>query len=166
MGPCMFPRVKWVASGATAAWVAFTIFSALGCTAARKDEVLGRKVLIGRGTATARVLDLPAEAAVLSAGKPIEARDLCALPGATLHLLLVRGEEQPHEHPDQDLIVVLLRGKGSMLLGSGVHPVQAGDVIVVERGAKHAFQNRTPEGSLALVVRVPPSTPSSTPAER
>ncbi len=146
--------------------VALVLWGFGGCAAHRAARPSDSQLLIGRQTDRSAVVALGDKAAELSAGKPLEARELCKLPGATVDLLLVRGAEEPHQHPDHDLIVVLLRGTGLMLLGGETHRVQAGDVVIIERGTNHAFRNRAREGSLALVVRVPPSTPSPMAAER
>lgn len=145
--------------------VIMLLWAELGCNARRADPFSASQLIIGRTTAVT-VTQLQSEAARFGAAQPIEARELCRLPGAAVHLILVRGEEQPHKHVDHDLVVVLLRGKGVMRLAQHTHRVRAGDVVVIERGTEHAFSNRARDGSLAVVVRIPPPPPAARSSER
>jgi quercetin dioxygenase-like cupin family protein len=47
----------------------------------------------------------------------------------------------PHIHPDADHVFYVLRGRGTAYADGQPHPVQAGDVIVIERGEEHRFEN-------------------------
>ena len=53
----------------------------------------------------------------------------------------------------------MLRGTGDMLIGGKTYPVKTGDVILIERGAIHAYINRGPEPAAALVVYSPAPGP-------
>jgi mannose-6-phosphate isomerase-like protein (cupin superfamily) len=68
----------------------------------------------------------------------------------------IRTGETPHRHERHDLVVVLLRGRGRMLLGDDTRPVGEGSVLYVPRGTVHAFTNEGPEPAFAHVIHAPP----------
>lgn len=95
------------------------------------------------------------EGARFSGEQPVEARVLSELEAATVQLVRIQGAEQPHHHPDHDLVVMLVEGRGAMLLGEREVDMTRGDAVVIARNVVHAFRNRDPAGSVALVVRSP-----------
>ena len=90
-----------------------------------------------------------------SGQQPIEARVLSELEAATVQLVRIQGAEQPHRHADHDLVVMLVEGRGTMLLGEHEVDMTRGDAVVIARNVVHAFRNADPAGSVALVVRAP-----------
>ena len=72
------------------------------------------------------------------------------------HLVALRKGEEPHRHARHDLLVVMLRGHGSMLQGGEERAVGVGSILYVPRGHVHAFRNASAEPALAYVVYSPP----------
>ncbi len=72
---------------------------------------------------------------------------------ATMQLLETDRPEDPHVHERHDLTVVLLEGRGTVIVEGRRHPMRAGDVVHVGRGAVHALQ---PEGKvIGLAIFTP-----------
>jgi quercetin dioxygenase-like cupin family protein len=96
----------------------------------------------------------------------IRADEVGRMPGATVHLVQVRGGEAPHRHDHHDMVVTVLRGRGVLRRGDSEHRMRAGDVAAVRRGEPHWFTNRGGEPSVALVVFAPPlDAPDMTPLD-
>ena len=74
---------------------------------------------------------------------------------ASHHVVAIRRREQPHSHERHDLLVVLLRGYGSMLLGDEERPLGVGSILYVPRGTPHAFRNASAQPAVAYAVYVP-----------
>lgn len=104
-----------------------------------------------------RVVSLEEELANTPSSAPIAAAPLLRTNDALVQVVRIHGEETFHKHQEHDLIVFLVRGQGRMRLGENISHIEAGDVVVVQRGVPHAFQNRARDGSLAVVVSVPPA---------
>lgn len=74
---------------------------------------------------------------------------------ATFQLLATEAAEEPHEHVDHDLTVVLLEGRGELVVEDRRYELHAGDVVHIARGRVHHFH----PGSGALVVGLAIFTP-------
>ena len=92
----------------------------------------------------------------LPAGKDFVVHEVGRDAGSSHHAVWIRDREQPHRHDRHDLIVVMVRGFGTMRLGSEERPVGAGSILYVPRGTPHAFKNDSGEAALAYAVYVPP----------
>jgi mannose-6-phosphate isomerase-like protein (cupin superfamily) len=68
------------------------------------------------------------------------------------HIVAIRDGELPHRHDQHDLLVVMLRGHGTMRLGSELQPVGEGSILYVPRGSVHAFSNAS--GGIAYAYAV------------
>jgi mannose-6-phosphate isomerase-like protein (cupin superfamily) len=71
------------------------------------------------------------------------------------HLVAIRDKEIPHRHDRHDLWVVLLRGHGTMLIGTDVRSVGEGSILYVPRGTLHAFNNANGAPAIAYAVYSP-----------
>lgn len=71
------------------------------------------------------------------------------------HVVAIRHREVPHRHDRHDLIVVILRGSGAMLLGEQERPIGVGSILYVPRGTTHAFRNDGEEPAIAYAVYTP-----------
>ena len=71
------------------------------------------------------------------------------------HVVWIVDREVPHRHDTHDLVVVMLRGYGSMRLGSETLPVGPSSILYVPRGTPHAFTNASGEPALAYAVYTP-----------
>jgi mannose-6-phosphate isomerase-like protein (cupin superfamily) len=71
------------------------------------------------------------------------------------HLVWIRDREIPHRHDRHDLLVVMLRGEGTMRLDGEERPVGSGSILWVPRGTPHAFRNTASEPAVAYAVYTP-----------
>ena len=71
------------------------------------------------------------------------------------HVVWIRDREPPHRHDRHDLLVVIVRGFGTMRLGAETRPVGAGSILYVPRGTPHAFANASGAPALAYAVYAP-----------
>lgn len=74
-------------------------------------------------------------------------------------LVQVRDREPLHYHADSDITVFLVRGQGTLQLEKRAHPVKAGDVLHIPRGAIHAYINKGPAVGVAVVSYSPAPGP-------
>ncbi len=72
------------------------------------------------------------------------------------HVVHIRNAETPHRHDTHDLVVVILRGHGQMLLGTDRRPVAEGSILYIPRGTVHAFANESGEPASAYAMYTPP----------
>jgi len=72
------------------------------------------------------------------------------------HLVAIRTAEVPHRHDRHDLLVVIARGHGTMLISNTTLPVGERSILYVPRGTVHAFTNRSDAPAVAYVVYTPP----------
>jgi len=79
-------------------------------------------------------------------------------------LVVVRGQELPHTHPNADLIFSVLDGGGWVQRSPGRPDpdtnieAPAGSTIVIPKGMCHAFHNTSPSDSVLLAI-FSPATP-------
>lgn len=99
-----------------------------------------------------RLSDLMARAG----GGPVAIIDLGRTAWVSHHLAVVRDAESPHYHRFHDLTVTVMRGQGTMDIDGKKFPLEAGDVVHVNRGLRHYFRNTGKEPSAAFVVFSPP----------
>ena len=92
----------------------------------------------------------------LAPGEDLRVVELARDAGTSQHLVAIRDREIPHRHAQHDLLVVMLRGHGSMRIGDDERPVGEGSILYVPRGSVHAFRNRSSEPAVAFAVYVPP----------
>jgi mannose-6-phosphate isomerase-like protein (cupin superfamily) len=71
------------------------------------------------------------------------------------HLVWIRDREVPHRHDRHDLIVVMLRGQGTMRLRDETRPVGEGSILYVPRGTPHAFRNQSGVPAVAYAIYTP-----------
>jgi quercetin dioxygenase-like cupin family protein len=72
--------------------------------------------------------------------------------GVTEVLLVVRGHEEPHTHPQSDLIFTVLKGGGYVRLAPGRIEAPAGTTVIVPKGVCHAYHNTSPSDSVLLAT--------------
>lgn len=70
-------------------------------------------------------------------------------------LLVVRGHENPHTHPNSDLVFSIIEGRGYVQLATERLKVRAGSTIVIPRGVCHAYHNRSKKDSVLLATFSP-----------
>lgn len=72
------------------------------------------------------------------------------------HVVQIRDREVPHIHKDHELTVVMLRGRGYLVLEQKRIDLAVGDVLFIPRGIIHYFINTFTQPSVALAVFSPP----------
>lgn len=72
------------------------------------------------------------------------------------HLVATRSGEELHRHDRHELLVVILRGHGTLRMGEQKRAVGEGSILYVPRGTAHAFRNAAEEPSFAYVKYSPP----------
>lgn len=94
------------------------------------------------------------------AGLPPDKPQLAAQPlgqqtGVTAVLVVVRKHEDPHTHPNSDLIISVLEGRGYVQLSNEKVKTRAGSTIVIPKGVCHAYHNRSKKDSVLLATFSP-----------
>jgi mannose-6-phosphate isomerase-like protein (cupin superfamily) len=110
--------------------------------------------LFPQGRTTLPLADL-ASRYPLPAGKDFVVHEVARDAHSSHHVVWIVDEEQPHRHDQHDLFVVIVRGYGTMRLGTDVRPVGEGSILYVPRGTPHAFANESGEPALAYAVYSP-----------
>jgi mannose-6-phosphate isomerase-like protein (cupin superfamily) len=76
--------------------------------------------------------------------------------GVSHHLVQVRDREKPHIHKLHDGTVVMVKGRGYLMMENRRIDLSAGDIVYIPRGAVHYFVNTASEPTVAFVVFSPP----------
>ncbi len=92
----------------------------------------------------------------LGPGENIKVTNLGEGEGVSHHVVQVRDREFPHIHKGHDGTVVLLRGRGYMMMEKRRIEFHAGDTVFIPRAAPHYFVNTHDSASVALVIFSPP----------
>jgi quercetin dioxygenase-like cupin family protein len=87
-------------------------------------------------------------------------KKLAVQAGVMEALVVVRGHENPHTHPDADLIFTVLEGGGWLQRSAEPNPeidieISAGGTVVVPKGVCHAFHNTCDTDSVLLATFSP-----------
>jgi mannose-6-phosphate isomerase-like protein (cupin superfamily) len=93
--------------------------------------------------------------APLAADEDFRAVEIARDGATSHHVVSIRGAEVPHRHERHDLLVVLLKGFGSMRLADEVSTVGEGSILYIPRGTPHAFTNRSDAVAVAYAVYLP-----------
>ena len=75
---------------------------------------------------------------------------------SSVHVVQIRHREVLHTHQTHDLIAVVLRGHGTLRLGSRMFAMKEGSVVSIPRGTPHAFVNESDRPAAVFVVFTPP----------
>jgi mannose-6-phosphate isomerase-like protein (cupin superfamily) len=71
------------------------------------------------------------------------------------HIVSLRDREPVHRHDTHDLLVVVLRGYGQMLIGDQERALGANSVVYVPRGTPHSMRNTSGTPIVGYAVFVP-----------
>jgi len=110
--------------------------------------------LLGGARTTVPLAELAAREP-LAANESFRVQELGRDAGSSQHLVWIRDAETPHRHDRHDLLVVMLRGWGTMRLGDETRPVGSGSILYVPRGTVHAFTNASGEPAVAFALYAP-----------
>jgi mannose-6-phosphate isomerase-like protein (cupin superfamily) len=84
--------------------------------------------------------------------------------GQTAMMTLAPGKSSgnPAEaHPDSDQVLLILEGELTGEVGDEHRSLKKGDVIMIPRGVKHRFTNRSPHRAVTFNVYSPPAYPAA-----
>ncbi|MEA2165339.1 MAG: Cupin [Thermoanaerobaculia bacterium] len=97
---------------------------------------------------------LRAQIAKLPPNSPLLAKQQLAAPQSSVTelLLVVRSQEDPHTHPQSDLIFSVLEGGGYVELSDGRIEAPAGTTVLIPRGVCHAYHNTADADSVLLAT--------------
>ena len=103
----------------------------------------------------------------LGAEQAIRVDEVARTGAASYHLVQAHGSERPHRHVTHDLTVVVLRGRGTLVLDATRLTLAAGDAVLIPRGVRHWFANGGGRSvAVALVAFTPPlDAPDNQPAD-
>ncbi len=76
--------------------------------------------------------------------------------GMSHHIVQIRGRESPHVHKAHDDTMMIIRGRGYLMLSDKRIELSAGDIVFIPRGAVHYYVNNGLEPTIAFVVFSPP----------
>jgi len=76
--------------------------------------------------------------------------------GVSHHIVQIRDREKPHVHKIHDGTVMVVKGRGYLMMDNRRIDLSAGDIVYIPRGAVHYFVNTAAEPAVAFVVFSPP----------
>jgi mannose-6-phosphate isomerase-like protein (cupin superfamily) len=115
--------------------------------------------LVGEERITVALAEL-AERETLPPGENFGAVELARDAHTSHHLVWIRDREVPHRHDRHDLVVVMLRGHGTMRIGEEERAVGQGSILYVPRATVHAFRNTSDAPAAAYAVYTPAFDPT------
>ena len=95
----------------------------------------------------------------------LKAAPLNSQSGVQEFLVVVRDHEDPHIHPDGDLVISVLEGGGYVELSTGNADASAGNIVVVPKGVCHAYFNTAAGDSVLLATFSPINSKASCPIQ-
>jgi mannose-6-phosphate isomerase-like protein (cupin superfamily) len=73
------------------------------------------------------------------------------------HLVVqIRDRESPHIHEFPDGTVVMIKGRGYLMMENRGMDLSVGDVVYISRGVVHYYVNSASEPTVAFVIFSPP----------
>jgi mannose-6-phosphate isomerase-like protein (cupin superfamily) len=75
---------------------------------------------------------------------------------ASHHVVQIRERESPHLHKAHDATVMVVRGRGYLVMDTRRINLTAGDITHIPRGVPHYYVNTDLEPSVAFIVFAPP----------
>ena len=72
------------------------------------------------------------------------------------HVVQVRDHEAPHMHKIHDGTVIMMRGRGYLMMENRRMDLSVGDVVYIPRGVVHYYVNNASEPTVAFVIFSPP----------
>ncbi|MCU1231964.1 MAG: hypothetical protein JWO97_4848 [Acidobacteria bacterium] len=114
---------------------------------------------------TALADELRAQISALPPGSPLlKGQELASQSGVQEYLVVVRGNEDPHIHPDGDLLITVLEGHGFLQLTGETVDAPKGCIIVVPKGLCHAYFNKAVSDSVLLASFSPKNSKAACPS--
>lgn len=130
------------------AWVAFALF---GCATASPGWITFPDGKGGKGM----TLEDWLKAHPLSAAQELSIQEISRGDSGSSHIVQIRTQEPLHVHPNHDLLVILLKGRGTLTLGSRRLELKPGAVVSIPRGLPHGFENKGSDPAVAYATFFP-----------
>ena len=92
----------------------------------------------------------------LGPGENIKLITLGQSQSASHHIVQIRDRESPHLHKAHDGTVIVLRGRGYLVMDTRRITLTAGDIAHIPRGVPHYYVNTDLEPTVAFVIYAPP----------
>jgi mannose-6-phosphate isomerase-like protein (cupin superfamily) len=92
----------------------------------------------------------------LGPGENIKITTLGQGQGVSHHVVQIRDRESPHMHKTHDGTVLMVGGRGYMMMDNRRIELAVGDIVHIPRGAVHYYVNTAAQPSIAFVVFSPP----------
>jgi mannose-6-phosphate isomerase-like protein (cupin superfamily) len=92
----------------------------------------------------------------LGASENIKLTNLGYGQSASYHIVQIRDRETPHMHKAHDGTVVMMKGRGYLIMEDRRIDLLVGDVVHIPRGAGHYYINTGSEPTVAFVTFFPP----------
>ena len=92
----------------------------------------------------------------LGPGENIKITTLGQGQGASHHIVQIRDRESPHLHKAHDGTVIVLQGRGYLMMDTRRITLTAGDIVHIPRGVPHYYVNTDLEPTVAFVIFAPP----------
>ncbi len=90
----------------------------------------------------------------LAAGQPAKATTVTRVPGAELQVIQMN-KIKLHSHSQEDHIVFVVRGKGTVRLDQETRDVRPGDIFMLPKDVPHGFSKSEDENLILLVIGTP-----------
>jgi mannose-6-phosphate isomerase-like protein (cupin superfamily) len=75
---------------------------------------------------------------------------------ASHHVVQIRDRESPHVHKVHDGTVIMVRGRGYLVMDKLQITLTAGDIVHIPRGVPHYYVNTDLEPTVVFVIFAPP----------
>jgi mannose-6-phosphate isomerase-like protein (cupin superfamily) len=124
----------------------------LGCTPAQNPYVF---LQYGKDLRTADVSKVVGENP-LGPNENIKLTTLGQGQGASHHVVQIRDRESPHMHKAHDAMVIMVRGRGYLVMETRRITLAPGDIAHIPRGVPHYYVNTDLEPTVAFVIFAPP----------
>ncbi|MBI3621744.1 MAG: cupin domain-containing protein [Nitrospirae bacterium] len=85
----------------------------------------------------------------------IKGVQLLQQPAISQFLVQIRDREQPHVHREHDATIVMLSGRGRLVMKDRILIARDGDVLFIPRGMAHYYVNDGPEPTVVLAIFTP-----------
>ena len=93
---------------------------------------------------------------LLGPNEKIKATTLAQGREVSHHLVQIRDRELPHIHKSHDATVVMMKGRGYLVMDHQRIDLSADDVVFIPRGVVHYYVNTSSEPTVVFVVYSPP----------
>jgi len=77
----------------------------------------------------------------------------------SFHIAIIKDKIKEHFHKERDEIYFIIKGEGKLKIDEEEEKVKTGDVILIQKGSKHALKNTGTEPLILAFISVPSFAP-------